>query len=81
MDLAEAYSRWLGRQLDSAAGSHVGAALMEPVLQVPTFVHPALPSNVTLTEAVVSKPSYAARKWTHQHCRDAVQVHETSQIG
>jgi hypothetical protein len=34
-ELAEAYARWIGRQLDSDAGRHVGAAIMEPVLQVP----------------------------------------------
>lgn len=33
-DLAEAYGRWVARQLDSAAGKHVGAAIIEPVLQV-----------------------------------------------
>ncbi len=33
-DLAEAYARWVGRQLDSVAGEHVGAAIIEPVLQV-----------------------------------------------
>lgn len=36
-ELAEAYARWIGRQLDSSAGQHVGAAIMEPVLQVPKW--------------------------------------------
>ena len=36
-ELAEAYARWIGRQLDSDAGQHVGAAIMEPVLQVPKW--------------------------------------------
>lgn len=59
-DLAEAYGRWVARQLDSPAGRHVGAAIIEPLLQASM----RCPSDEAHKRAVVIGRRYQVATWS-----------------